>query len=274
MSDKEFYQIAFNELEESKDQALWLKSIVGCSGDEQKAKLMYVKLRVEELTTETANGQFRIELPSLKTQSHDQQKSKDLIQYEKGISGYFGGSLCDSVGDRFCQIVKAKASTDVLCSIYVNEEAVVISPVAKNGSGSWALTGMILSGGSGAIGVLGLAAGKALWHAFHQTKAESVIELPAHLQDILMIDAKSIELTAYDYRSSWDFGGGEWETRIRLVGDAIFNGVKGTGGLIFAYEGKTYDRSFMAKANGKVPELAKLLGIPVPNIPKETKFIW
>lgn len=49
MSNKILYEKALQEYLNNRDDDLWLKSVVECFGDEEKAEFYYIKLRVEEL---------------------------------------------------------------------------------------------------------------------------------------------------------------------------------------------------------------------------------
>ncbi len=274
MNDKLLYEQALKDFEQSRDDALWLKSVVECAGDEVKAKLLYLKLRVEELsaisaTTATGSAEIRNKEPIMATQ----ENSGELVKFGEQISLYVGGTLAGLVEDRFSQIVKAKTFDAVLCDLYVNRKVILVTPAAKDRS-SLALAGLILTGGTGALGALGMAAGMAFGEIFQNRQADGVKSLIKNLTDTIIIDASSVELGAYDYRRTWDLAGGEWETRISVKGKAIFNGIEGGIALVFAFEGKTYERSFLCKANNKVPELAKMINKPVPNILKGSKFLW
>lgn len=183
------------------------------------------------------------------------------------------GSLADDVKSRFCEIVKAKNFSKVLSNIYVSKEAIIVTPHSKDRSGL-ALAGLILTGGAGLVGALGMSAGAAIGQLFSKNQSDSIKNMLKNLENTLVINASSIVIKAYDYRTNWDLAGGEWETRISLSGEAIFNEKVGDCSIVFSIYGKTYERTFFSKANNKVPELAKILGIKVPDIQKETKFIW
>jgi hypothetical protein len=201
-------------------------------------------------------------------------KSDDtFVEYAKNISLTLNGSLASQVESKFCDIVNVKKFDKVLSSILVGQDIILIVPAAKNRHG-FTIAGILLSGGSGLISILGMTAGTAIGQLFINNQSNSVNALRKQLEDTLIINASTIRLKAYDYRSMWDFGGGEWETRISIEGEALFNGYKGNCEIRFSAEGKTYERTFLCKANNKVPELAKLLKIPTPEIKKETKFIW
>lgn len=50
MSDEQYYLQAANEYEsEERNEALWIKSITLCDGDDERAKYTYIKIRVEQL---------------------------------------------------------------------------------------------------------------------------------------------------------------------------------------------------------------------------------
>ena len=94
------------------------------------------------------------------------------------------------------------------------------------------------------------------------------------LENVLIFNTLNLKIKAYDYRRDWDFAGGEWETRISIEGESLFNGKSGICTIFLGFGGKTYERSFLTSANNKVPELCNILGIPTPLIKKETKFLW
>ncbi len=95
------------------------------------------------------------------------------------------------------------------------------------------------------------------------------------IRDKLIFDASSVRIRAYEYRFSWDLvQGSQWETRVSIEGDAIFNEKSGDFGIKFAFPGKTYERTRFTKPNNKVPELASVLGVSVPEIIESKKFIW
>jgi len=53
---KDLYEIALNEVERRDDsfsRGIWALALVQCDGDEEKAKIKYISLRVEELTSES-----------------------------------------------------------------------------------------------------------------------------------------------------------------------------------------------------------------------------
>lgn len=202
-----------------------------------------------------------------------QKNGNIFVEFAKNISLTLHGTIASQIESKFCDIVKVKKFDKVLSSILVSQDVILIVPAAKSRHG-FTVAGILLTGGSGLIGVLGMAAGTAIGQLFVNSQSASVSALRKQLEDTLIIDVSTIKLNAYDYRSMWDLGGGEWETRVSIAGDALFNGRKENCELRFSVEGKTYERSFLCKANNKVPELAKLLNIPTPEIKKQTKFIW
>lgn len=195
------------------------------------------------------------------------------VEFAKQVRSYMWGSLADGVESKFCEIVKAKKFNDVLCNVVVSKDAILVSPHSRD-RGGLALAGLVLTGGAGLIGALGMSAGAALAQLFSDRQSESLQGLLKNLENTLVLNASTLKVKAYDYRSSWDLGGGEWETRISIHGDGFFNGLNGDCAVVFSVPGKTYERTLLCKANNKVPELARILGISVPDIPKETKFVW
>jgi hypothetical protein len=200
-------------------------------------------------------------------------KSSEIIEFAKQINSYLNGSLSSDVESKFCEIVKAKKFDKVLSNVFVSEDVILITPHSKDRNGI-ALTGLILTGGAGMAGILGMTAGSAIAQLFSNRQAQSIQNILKNLENTLVLNSKTIKVKAYDYRRIWDLAGGEWETRISIGGEGYFNGKVGDCTIIFSIEGKTYERTFFSKANNKVPELCKILGIAVPDIKKETKFIW
>lgn len=201
------------------------------------------------------------------------EKSSPIVPYAEQIYSYIHGSLSSDVKSKFCEIVKAKNFDKVISNVFVSEEVILFTPHSKDRSGL-ALAGLVLTGGAGLIGVLGMTAGSAIAQLFSNSQSQSIQNILKNLENTLVLNAKTVQLKAYDYRRNWDLAGGEWETRISIGGEGYFNGKAGDCTIVFSFEGKTYERTFFSKANNKVPELCKILGIPVPDIKKETKFIW
>jgi len=201
------------------------------------------------------------------------EKSSEIIEFAKQIYSYIHGSLSSDVESKFCEIVKAKKFDKVISNVFVSEDVILFTPHSKDRSGL-ALAGLILTGGAGLVGVLGMSAGSAIAQIFSNRQSESIQNILKNLENTLVLNAKKVQIKAYDYRRNWDLAGGEWETRISIGGEGYFNGKAGDCTIVFSVEGKTYERTFFSKANNKVPELCKILGISVPDIKKETKFIW
>lgn len=204
------------------------------------------------------------------TSINDDEK---INEFASDVYSYIKGSLATEVENKFCQVVKAKTFGDVLSNVYVSKKAILVTPSSKDRSG-FALAGIILTGGAGAIGVLGMHAGNAIGKLFSNEQSTDAENIQKKLEDVLIFNTSNLKIKAYDYRRDWDFAGGEWQTRVSIEGESIFNGKSGVSELVFAFEGKTFERSFLTKANNKVPELCDILGVPVPSIKKETKFIW
>jgi hypothetical protein len=263
MNDKELYEIALKEFELSRDESLWLKSKVECLGDEGKAKYLYIKLRVEELNSK----------PSSISQTNIDSEDEKLVHFLKKHSVRIEGSLQNLIESKFCEIINTKNFDKVLCDLFINSNLILLTASGKDRKG-FAIAGLVLTGGAGLAGMLGLAAGNAIGKLFDDVQNNTSENTLKDFKDILIMNPKKSSLNAYDYRTDWDLGGGEWQTRICLKGEGIFNGEKGDVSLIFTFEGKTYDRTFMVKPNNKVPELANTLALPIPQIKQETKFIW
>lgn len=266
MPDKALYERALTEFEESRDSALWLKAQAECLGDLEKARFLYIKLRAEELASEAGTVIGVDKSINTKAQIVPVER-RELTPFAKRISVSVTGELAQAVEASFCAVVKAKAMSDVLCDIYVSQEVVVIAPSARD-QGNLAAIGVFTGG------VLGMAAGMALASLLERGQAGANASRAKDLAHLLLIDGKTAEIKAYDYRTLWDLGGGEWETRVAISGKAVFEGLQGSVSATFAFAGKTSERAFLTKPNGKVPELARLLNKPVPQIPKETKFKW
>lgn len=263
MNDIELYEIALKEFEVGRDESLWLKSKVECLGDEDKAKYLYIKLRVEELNSKNSSI----------NQANFESKDEKLINYLKKQPVTIEGSLKNSIESKFCEIINTKNFDKVLCDLFINSNLILLTASGKDRSG-FAIAGLVLTGGAGLVGMLGLAAGSAIGKLFDGAQSNTSGDALKDFQNILIMNPKKSSISAYDYRTVWDLGGGEWQTRICLKGEGIFNGVKGDVSLIFAFEGKTYDRTFLVKANNKAPELANTLSLSIPQIKQETKFIW
>jgi hypothetical protein len=263
MSDKSIYEIALQDFELNRDESLWLKSKVECLGDEERAKYLYIKLRVEELNSTN--------LPSIqpKLEGNDEK----LIHFLNKQSVLIEGSLEKSIQSKFCEIINTKKFDKVLCDLFLNSNLILLMPSGKDRSG-FGIAGLFLTGGSGLAGAIGLAAGNAIGKVFNSKQNFISDEIQKDFENVLIINSRAVSLDAYDYRTSWDLAGGEWQTRVRLQGEGIFNGTKGDVSLVFTFDGKTYERSFLVKANNKVPELANALSIPIPQIKQETKFKW
>lgn len=203
----------------------------------------------------------------------DSNEKAQVFQYLKGYHLEFYDGLSEAVRTRFCEIVKTKKFDNVLSNVYVSRDCIMVVPDSRDNYGL-ALAGLILGGGVGLIGAAGALAGGMVAKIFSNKQLSNLNEVFKEAKDVLIINAANIKVDAYDYRNHWDISGGEWETRIRIEGDAYFNGMVARGAMVFSVEGKTYERTLFAKANKKVPELMGILGLPVPEIKKETKFIW
>lgn len=263
MSDIELYEAALREFETSRDEPLWLKARVECLGDDVKARYLYLKLRVEELSsTATPNNLFEIG-----------NKGLQFVQFVKKGKFYIYGELGELIENRFCEILNIKKFDRALCDLYVSHDFILLSPSGKSMSG-FGVAGLLLTGGAGAVGVLGYETGKAIGRFFENLQTAEPPEALRGFDDAVVISTRDLILEAYDYRNSFDLFGGDWETRIRIKGEAAFNGRRGDIRLVFSFGGKTYDGALMSKGNNKVPELAKILDIPVPPIRQETKAIW
>lgn len=202
-----------------------------------------------------------------------QTVNSEFFQFLKEESLSISGEISDEVKNKFTEILKAKNFSKVLCNVFVSKEAIIVTPHSKDRSGL-ALAGLILTGGAGLIGVLGMSAGAAIGQLFSKNQSDSVQNLIKNLENTLVINTNGVQLKAYDYRTNWDLAGGEWETRISISSQSLFNEHVGDCSIVFSVYGKTYERTFFSKANNKVPELAKIIGIKVPDIQKETKFLW
>ena len=201
------------------------------------------------------------------------EKSSELIEFAKQVYSYTHGSLSSDVEGKFCEIVKAKKFDKVISNVFVSKDVILYTPHSKDRSGL-ALAGLVLTGGAGFAGVLGMSAGAAIAQLFSNKQSDSIQNILKNLENTLVLNTKTVKVKAYDYRRIWDLAGGEWETRISIGGEGYFNGKAGDCTIVFSVEGKTYERTIFSKANNKVPELCKILGISVPDIKKETEFKW
>ena len=208
-----------------------------------------------------------------KVDNNSMESSEIIKEFVTDAHLYIEGSLATEVENKFSLIVKAKTFKDVLCNVYISKQAIFVSPSSKNRSG-FALAGIILTGGAGAIGVLGMALGSAIGKIFSNKQSIDSENILQKLENVLIFNTLNLKIKAYDYRRDWDFAGGEWETRISIEGESLFNGKSGICTIFLGFGGKTYERSFLTSANNKVPELCNILGIPTPLIKKETKFLW
>lgn len=207
------------------------------------------------------------------TMRAETNETAQVFQFLKGHHLEFYDGLSEAVRTRFCEIVKTKKFDNVLSNVYVSRDCMMVVPDSRENYGL-ALAGLILGGGVGLFGAAGALAGGMVAKIFSNKQHSNLNEVFKEAKDVLIINAANIKVDAYDYRNHWDISGGEWETRIRIEGDAYFNGMVARGAMAFSVEGKTYERTLFAKANKKVPELMGILGLPVPEIKKETKFIW
>lgn len=195
-----------------------------------------------------------------------ENKNYKIIEYEKEVRFHIYGSIAKDVESKFSEVVNAKTFDDVRSNIRISKEFIMVTPHSRDRSNlvSFGLLG-------GPLGIIAAGFIAKLFSSHHDFSVKNSLQM---IENILFLDATTLKVKAYDYRNSWDLGGGEWETRISIAGDGLFNGKAGDCTIVFAIPGKTYERTFFNKSNNKVPELCKILSLPVPDIKKETKFLW
>lgn len=235
-------------------------------GDKLLAEAKFCGQCGTKVTTPYSPSSNEISEPSCKERAN-------FVEIAAPVFAEISGTLSKSVRQKFCEIVGVKKYEKVLTSVYVSKHIVLLAPHSKDRSGL-AVAGIALTGGAGLIGALGMSAGAAVGRFLSERESKNNQALMNDFRDKLVFDASTVELSAYDYRRHWDFAGGEWETRIAFSGVAFLNGEVGDCKFVFAVDGKTYAKTFLLKANEKVPQIAKLLGRPTPTIREETKLIW
>lgn len=261
MEDLNFYNLVLDEFNNNKNENLWLKAKVECLGDDEKAKYMYIKLRVDELKNEAAQNKSE---PNC-------DKELVLTNFLEQSVFELKGSLSKQVKDKFCEIIGVKNFDKVLCSLFVSPQKIILIPFGKYRRGL-EVAGALLGGGA-VFSVLGGFAGKALSSGLNKYNNKSSSDPLKENNIFLLMDTTTTILSAYDYRFQWDLTGGEWHTRVRLKGKGVIDSVEGEIELIFSFEGKSNERTFLTKPNKKVSELANLLNITAPVI-KSEKFTW
>jgi hypothetical protein len=197
----------------------------------------------------------------------------NLIEVFSKIQPGISGSLCEDVADKFPKIIGAKYFYKIFCTVYASKEYIALVPHSKDRTGL-ALVGIILTGGSGALAVLGMAAGSAVADALSNRESNKNKYILTNPEGAVIFDTSKVIIDAYDYRSAIGFSGGEWETRISIKGETYFNGKSGDFSFSFSVMGKTYKDTFFSKANKKMPELFRILEKEPLEIKESTKRIW
>jgi hypothetical protein len=241
MSNKIFYEKALQEFLNNRDDALWLKSVVECLGDEEKAKFFYIKLRVEDLEKNIINETANL------------NSIDNLDLFLKQGHYYFDGSIKDRIEKKFCEILKTKKYSNVLSDLYVNKNFIIITPSSKD------TTSIEL------LGILGGHAGLAAMQSFTQfvrnKQSDKIKDKIDVLKNFVVFDAKSCEIKAKEVK--YGFGWlAEWHTWVLIEGDCLFDGTKERISVRFEIDCTLFGARERNKTT--ISELCSRIGKPAP----------
>jgi hypothetical protein len=249
MSDKILYEKALNEFINNKDEALWIKSLVECSGDQEKAKFFYIKLRVEELDN---NIKDTLTPSSLDT----------LDKFLSQGSFHFEGLIKDNIEKTFCRIVNTKKYSDVLSDLYISKNFIVLIPSSSTkNTRSIELTGLL----GGTIGI-------SLMHSFAQSRlnkqSDKIKDKLNGLENCVILDAGTCEIKAKEISGGFL---GEDQFWVMIEGDSTFNGAQERISIRFELSCILFGA--IKKNKATVTRLCSRIGKPTPIFYKDKKVL-
>ena len=260
MSNKALYELAMKELDGGKDEALWIKALVKSDGDEARARLDYVRLRVEELE----NSQIV---------KNNVQENENFSQILKKQYIKFYGDYADSAMEKCREIVKANKSKGLVFDVFINSESMLCAP-SIDGTINW---GNALIVATGPVGILtaGLVGSSAnvISNVLNQNKGlkQKVVQ---NLDKVIVIDLTNCTLRAKEVKTGWDLLGGIWETHIQISGNCALDGGVRPLGMSFSIEGRTTQGTKLRPKNNVLRQICQTLHKEYPSILEDTNASW
>ena len=269
ISNKSLYDDALKELDGKRDEALWIKSIVECDGDEGEARISYVKWRVKELSGLEDSGNDVVA-----DECNEEEKNVGFTQIlEKGGLNFFGDYAVE-IRARARAIVNAKKHKSLVYDVFVSPELMVCGPSIFGSSVNWWGALSVLTGPAGmlAAGLVGESA-RILGSINAKEKPLNNMQI-LNLEKFIVFDLSGCTLRAKEVKTSWDLTGGIWETHVHISCRWMIDGIVKPVGVGFYFDGRTTKGSKAKPKNNMLPLICKMINRSIPEIPEDRDPFW